>query len=297
MAKSSIQELLSKGTALLASKNISAPALDAALLLAGVTSLSREKLYARAREEVSEEQRDLYFNLLERRINGVCTAYITGHKEFWGMDFTVTPAALVPRPDTEILVETALSLLQPATLLRPAASKTVLDLCTGCGAVAIALKHQCPELEVWASDISQEALDLARLNAERLGCAITFVCGDLFQAVENRLKPADGACAAAGFDLITANAPYIASTRIDSLAAEVRHEPRLALDGGTDGLDIIKRIIKDAPPYLKEKGALVLEADPVQMDAIAALMKEKGFCNIAFFTDLSGYNRVIAGNL
>jgi release factor glutamine methyltransferase len=282
-----IQELLSKGTSLLASSNTNAPAsaptpaLDAALLLAFVSSVSREKLYTHANTEVTKEQSDYFFTLIESRQKGESVAYITGHKEFWGLDFTITPACLVPRPDTEILVETTLA------ALRRKQQASVLDLCTGCGAIAIALKHQCPAWDVWAADISKEAMEIARLNAERLGATITFVQGDLFEAVAPDLR----------FDIITANAPYIASGDIDKLSAEVRREPRIALDGGTDGMDIIRRIIKDAPLYLKEGGALILEADPCQMDAITALMKESGLHKKTVVPDLAGNNRVIVGIL
>jgi len=274
---------LSEGTGLLAEKGIATPALDAALLLAEVTGFSREKLYTHPDHQVSEEQSERYFEFLTRRQNGECTAYILGRKEFWGLDFSVTPAVLVPRPDTEILVETALSLLCPPAV--------VLDLCTGSGAVAIALKHQCPALDVWASDISQSALEIARGNAKRLGCPVNFVQGDLFTAL-----PA-GAETVRSFRLITANAPYIASAHIETLAVEVRQEPRLALDGGSDGLEIIRRIIREAPPHLEAGGFLVLEADPSQMGTIALLMKERGFHKPELFPDLSGQNRVIAGSL
>jgi release factor glutamine methyltransferase len=286
-----IEDLLSGGTGLLASKGIATPALDAALLLAEITGLSREKLYIHANKEVSVEQYKQYFELLERRQNGECTAYITGCKEFWGLAFFVTPAVLVPRPDTEILVETALA------MLRPLAAASVLDLCTGCGAVAIALKHESyntsmpgssfHELDVWASDISEKALEIARYNADRLNCIITFLQGDLFGA----LKDTKGK----RFHLITANAPYVPSGRIENLAAEVRHEPRLALDGGIDGLAVISRIIKEAPQYLEAGGTLLLEADPLQMVAIALLMKERCFRQIKMYRDYNGQKRAIAG--
>jgi len=274
---------LSEGSSLLASKGIDTASLDAALLLAEAAGLSHEQLYTHADYLLDEEQCKLYFEFLARRQNGECTAYILGRKEFWGLDFAVTSAVLVPRPDTEILVEAALSLLRP-----PA---SVLDLCTGSGAVAIALKHQCPALDVWASDISEKALEIARDNAQRLGCAINFIQGDLFTALDNSAEPMQR------FRLISANAPYVESARIETLAAEVRQEPRLALDGGSDGLDIIRRIIREAPPYLEAGGVLVLEADPSQMETIAMLMRERGFHEPELFRDLSGHNRVIAGSL
>jgi len=274
---------LSEGRSLLASKGIDTAALDAAILLAEAAGLSREKLYTHADHLLGEEQRKLYFEFLARRQNGECTAYILGRKEFWGLDFAVAPAVLVPRPDTEILVEAALSLLCP-----PA---SVLDLCTGSGAVAIALKNQCPALDVWASDISETALEIARDNAQRLGCAINFLQGDLFAAFNNSAESMPR------FRLISANAPYVESARIETLAAEVRQEPRLALDGGSDGLDIIRRIIREAPPYLEAGGVLILEANPPQMETIALLMRERGFHKPELFRDLSGHNRVIAGSL
>jgi len=278
---------LSGGTGLLASKGIATSALDAALLLSEITGLSRERLYAHAEKEISGEQSAQYFELLERRQNGECTAYITGHKEFWGLNFYVTPAVLVPRPDTEILVEAALS------VVRPLSAASVLDLCTGSGAVAIALKHESsgrygmPCLDVWAADISEEALQVARQNAENLGCTITFLQGDLFKPFKNAGEKS--------FHLITANAPYIASGCMENLAAEVQREPRLALDGGSDGLDVIRRIVEEAPQYLEVGGALLLEADPSQMTVIASLMKDRGFYRIETHRDYSGQERVIAG--
>ncbi|MDR1143901.1 MAG: peptide chain release factor N(5)-glutamine methyltransferase [Spirochaetaceae bacterium] len=322
-----IKELLVRGTARLAQNGISSPALDAALLLAEVLGTSREKLYAASDAAVSEEQSRRYDEVLERRRGGECTAYILGRREFWGLDFIVSPAVLVPRPDTETLVEAAL--LEIRAMTRPAAAGrgasgggasggadgvcSLLDLCTGSGAVAIALKREAPEAEIWAADISAEALAVARLNARRLlsgagsaGAAdadntvitggepdagsagsVVFVRGDLFAALPG---------SAPRFALITANAPYIPSGGIPRLAPEVRREPPLALDGGADGLDLIRRIIVEAPSRLKPGGRLLLEADPSQMETIARLMKERGFRETELFRDLAGLERVIAGS-
>jgi release factor glutamine methyltransferase len=247
--------------------------------------LSREELIIRSDYKAGKAQCDRYFDLLKRRCNGECTAYILERKEFWALSFSVTPAVLVPRPDTEILVEAALKIIRTALPQSP-----MLDLCTGCGAVAIALKHECPRLEVWAADISGDALGLARKNAEALGCIISFFEGDLFKALKSRNDNPH-------FFLITANAPYIPSGDIASLPAEVRSEPVIALDGGKDGLDCIRRIIADAPLYLEPGGALVLEADPSQMETIAFAMKEKGFSEPELYKSLAGENRVIAGKL
>ncbi|MDR0447388.1 MAG: peptide chain release factor N(5)-glutamine methyltransferase, partial [Treponema sp.] len=266
-------------------------------LLAEALDCTREQLYMYGDDyTITEAQSEQYFEFLKRRRRGECTAYILGHKEFWGLDFCVSPAVLVPRPDTEILVEAAHSIIHSRYLYQSSVhpsqepstgnGKTapILDLCTGCGAIAIALKHEWPGLEVWASDISEEALEIAGKNAKRLGCEITFLPGDLFNNFANN------SC----FFLITANAPYVPSEDIAGLPAEVRKEPRIALDGGADGLSLIQRIITEAPLYLETGGNLVLEADPSQMETIAALMINRGFAELVLYPDLAGKNRVIA---
>ena len=275
-----IEYLLTNGKRFLTSRSIGSPALDAALLLAEVSGISREKLLTHNDYELDESQCKHYCELLERRCRGECTAYILGRKEFWGMEFYVTPAVLVPRPDTEILVEAAISVLRADNGQH---HYYLLDLCTGSGAVAIALKQTYPGLEVWAADISGEALAVARKNAETLGCTITFLQGDLFNALDNQQR----------FFAITANAPYIPSAEIDNLSPEVKHEPRLALDGGLDGLDYIRQIIAAAPKYLEDGGYLILEADPFQMEIITALLKDSGYSKPVLHQDYAGQNRVI----
>jgi release factor glutamine methyltransferase len=374
---------------------IASPALDAALLLAEVSGLSREKLITHNEHVLDEARRARYFELLERRAGGECIAYILGRKEFWGLELAVTPAVLVPRPDTEILVETALGILragsrgapqvprsalhapvaaqascgaeqqppsaaqvppctetavsavqvprsvlhvpvaaqascsaeqQPHNTEQPAVAaplaemaaqtprsaehapptqtaqtpRRVLDLCTGSGAVALALKHECPELDVWASDLSEAALDIARTNAETLGLTVRFAQGDLFDALKNAGAEAPSGAPLSGsprFSLITANAPYVPSCDIPGLPREVQNEPRLALDGGKDGLDLVRRIAAEASLFLEPGGSLALEADPSQMETIAALLKNSDFGGITLYRDLAGDNRVIAGKV
>ena len=291
----SLQELLAAGTHALASKKITSPALDAALLLAEVSGISRDKIFTHCDLVLDEAQCSRYYRFLERRLEGECLAYILERKEFWGLEFKVTPAVLVPRPDTETLVEAALQILRkgdiavpplpaPHFLLPiPCSPISILDLCTGSGNVAIALKHECPLLEVWAADISRAALDCAKTNAKTLGVTVNFLLSNLFDAVKNRR-----------FTLITVNAPYIPSAQIANLAAEVQREPRLALDGGPDGLDLIKRIIMEAPAFLDSRGYLLLEADPSQMKTISLLMNNNGFAKPELHKDISGKDRVIS---
>ncbi|MDR1618540.1 MAG: peptide chain release factor N(5)-glutamine methyltransferase [Treponema sp.] len=288
-----VRETLAEGTARLREGNIEGPGLDAALLLARVFQTDRAGLVAAGPETVTGETRARFTELLDRRLSGECTACILGKKEFWGLDFAVNAAVLVPRPDTETLVEAALETVRSSPLSPPL---TLLDLCTGSGAVAVALKHEAPFLEVRASDISAEALEVAAANATRLlgpeagphagsGPPVRFFRGDLFAP----FSPA------AGFACITANPPYIPTGEIGGLAPEVRREPRLALDGGTDGLRLLGRIIAEAPDYLRPGGTLLLEADPRQMAILRSLFEAEGYCDIKIRRDLPGAERVIGG--
>ncbi|MDR2313027.1 MAG: peptide chain release factor N(5)-glutamine methyltransferase [Spirochaetaceae bacterium] len=298
----SIQELLSGGASLLAKGGISSPALDASLLLAEVLGISREKLYAAGPAPLDAARRRRFETYLRRRQAGESVAYILGRREFWGLDFAVGPGVLVPRPDTETLVERALAAVHSRfpNLSSFAQAPRALDLCTGSGAVAIAIKHSCPELEMWGTDLSKAALKIARRNAARLLSKtlprgspkprgkIRFFRGDLFAALGHRTRR---------FSIITANAPYIPSKVISRLAPELQHEPRLALDGGGDGLDIIRRIIAEAPRYLEARGTLFMEADPSHMGTLRALLEAGGFTGIAVHRDLGGLDRVIEGRL
>jgi len=282
-----IRELQTKGTALLkapcASAFIDTPALDAALLLAETLQISREELIARADDEVDGPVCAKYHTLLGRRRSGECIAYILGRKEFRGLEFTVKAKVLVPRPDTETLFEAALEYLDE--------SCRVLDLCTGSGALAISLKRERPLLSVTASDISVEALETAALNAGRLlpglpdESPVNLVHSDLYENLPDR------------YNIIVSNPPYIPSGEIPNLAPEVQLEPRLALDGGEDGLALIRRIIADAPDHLLSGGVLLLEAGPAQMPRIGELLANNGFTGVRLHKDLADRERVISAGL
>jgi release factor glutamine methyltransferase len=292
-----IGEALKEGNSVLASASAiktETPSLDARLLLAETLDTEASKLLIMAKAELSETQYLCFKKLLARRLEGECVAYILGRKEFFGLDFYVNHSVLVPRPDTETLVEAALGVLRDwgTTGLgdwgRPL---RVLDLCTGSGAVAIALKHERPELEVYASDISSDALALARENSKRLlshdtdahSAPITFIESDLFIEIEGT------------FHLIITNPPYLCSGVIDSLVPEVRGEPRLALDGGKKGLDLIKKIISGAPGHLFPGGILLMEMDASQIPIIKPLLENHSFGSIKTYKDLAGKERVISG--
>jgi release factor glutamine methyltransferase len=255
--------------------------------------------------ELSDSAWSLYKTCITRRAAGICVAYITGHKEFRYLDLYVSPDVLVPRPDTETLVEAALEIIKTKT---ECGSLSVLDLCTGSGAVALALLDECKrheyprhkypwhespdkyDIEVYASDISPAALLVAQKNSEALALAqatatassaVRFIQSNLFENIEGR------------FDIIVSNPPYVRHDEMSALPPEVQNEPPLALDGGEDGLMLIKKIIPQAAAHLKDGGALLLEADPRQMSLISALFQQSGYEKIFTKEDLSGCCRLI----
>ena len=315
-----IQETLAEGTKLLkspsASSHIDTPALDASLLLSEILRKSRAELIAHANASIAENDRDAFFRLLERRRNGECIAYILGRREFHGLEFSVNPHVLVPRPDTETLVEAALEYIDsrqsPDTQQDHELgehSLSLLDLCTGSGAVAISLastlKNEHPSLTITASDISPEALETAALNADRLLDerllngrlsgdnhnsvrfikSVRFIQSDLFESIPEK------------FDIIVSNPPYVPSDELAALAPEVQREPRLALDGGDGGMVLIKKIIAQAPGHLLHGGILLLEAGPGQMPDIRAILAAHGFSGVRLHKDLADRDRVISGRI
>jgi release factor glutamine methyltransferase len=251
------------------------PDLDAALLLADILRVDRTRLLLDAVNSVPEGAEARYRQSLKRRLEGECVAYIVGYKEFWGLRFAVNPAVLVPRPDTEILAEAALQ--------RAREAQRALDLCTGSGILAIVLKREYPSLSVNASDISKAALDVARANAESLNAGVYFIESDLFERVDGT------------FDLIVSNPPYIPTDAIPFLQPEVQKEPYLALNGGADGLDIIRKIIIGAKSRLNPNGSLFLEADSAQIPYIADFLRANEYQDMHVYKDLSCSDRVITG--
>jgi release factor glutamine methyltransferase len=308
-----IRDALIEGSGMLAAAGIETPSLDASLLLAEVLNTSRSSLVAAGPQPLTEESFVTFNNMLQRRLAGECTAYIVGRKEFYGLEFAVNHSVLVPRPDTELLVQLAMSSeqLKMSNGNRESTEMVqrvrVLDLCTGSGAVAIALKHEMLEWEVYATDISAEALAVAENNASRLlpPNSITFCQGDLYEALSSLLiahcslltdqPPSSLTTNHYPLTTILSNPPYIPSADIPGLSPEVRREPILALDGGSDGLDLIRRIISQAPLYLEPGGVLLLEADPRQMHTITVLLDQAGFIDVQIHKDLSGNERVIGG--
>ena len=259
-------------------KGMENPRLEAEVLLAHLLGLDRMGLYLNYDKPLKEEERKAYREMIQRRTAWEPIAYILGYKEFWSLKFKVNPECLIPRPETEHLVEEALRIggqLPPP--LR------VLEIGTGCGAVAIVLAKELKEAQIVATDISPHALSLAQENARchGVGERIKFVQGDLFP------------CGEAPFCLIVSNPPYIPTEEVFQLAPEVRdYEPLTALDGGADGLRFFRKIAQEAPSYLVEGGWVLLEMGKGQASKVADILKEAGFTQIELIPDYSGIKRV-----
>ncbi len=264
-------------------RGLASPRLDAELLLGFALGLDRIRLIVDSKRPLSDAELGRYRELIKRRRRGEPIAYIRGEREFYGLPFRVDARVLVPRPDTEILVETALGRTRPRALYGRA-----LDLCTGSGCIAIAFARQRPTWRTTGTDLSPGALAVARDNAQRIGVTFStsFAEGDLFAAL-----PAD-----ARFELIVSNPPYIPSGDIAGLDADVRDfEPRLALDGGDDGLLLVRRIVEQAPQRLTRGGVLALEIGHDQAPRVAELLQAQGFQAVERKRDYAGIERVVSG--
>jgi release factor glutamine methyltransferase len=282
-----ILEVLNGSTNYLKDHRVENPRLNAELLLARSLNLSRERLYMRLDDQVEERGKEVLEKLIQRRISGEPLQYILEHQEFWSLDFKVDPRVLIPRPETELLVEQSLLILSESSLRR---TPSLLEIGTGSGAIAIALARELKNLFMVATDISMEALVLARENARSAGVRhqIDFVNGDLFGPLHPSKERAP-------FDLILSNPPYITRRKINRLAREVKdHEPRIALDGGEDGLAFYRCIIPEAHFYLREGGWLLLEVALGQSGIVSGMIEEGGnFLKPESIPDLSGIGRVV----
>jgi release factor glutamine methyltransferase len=256
---------------------IASARLEAQLLLSHVLQCTRTQLYMNFDKPLAEAELAGYRGLIKRRLGGEPVAYLIGEHEFWGLPLFVDPHVLVPRPDTETVVEVSVKLVDKAATLR------VLDLCTGSGAIALALAKELPAARVIATDVSTNAVAIATKNVERNNLAerVEVRHGDLFAPV-----------AGEAFDLIVSNPPYIATSVIATLSAEVKREPVLALDGGADGMVFYDRICRDAIAHLAPGGALVVEHGYDQADAVRERFVRAGFANVSLVHDLGKNPRV-----
>lgn len=240
------KQLLKLGEDKLNKANIEDAYFKSIKLLEYILSQSKQQLVMNCEEEVSNKKEKEYFANIDKIKNGVPLQYITNNQIFMGLDFYVDENVLIPQPDTEILVEETIKIINQ---IKQTKNKIkILDLCTGSGAIAICLAKYCNMVEVTATDISKEALEIAQKNANINNVNIKFIQSDLFENIEKNQ-----------FDIIISNPPYIETEIINTLSKEVQNEPHIALDGGKDGLEFYKKILKKAPDYLNNNGYILLE--------------------------------------
>lgn len=269
-------ELVEEGQRRLAAAGVEEAAVDAWLLFSYDKKVDRTWYLLNRTQRASGEEQEAYLKLIARRCERVPLQHITGEQEFMGLPFRVTPDVLIPRQDTEVLVEECLRHLAPGNIF--------LDLCTGSGCILVSLLHYAKGTFGTGADLSGKALAVAKGNVEANGVEARLVQGDLFEPVTGT------------FDLIVSNPPYIASAEIETLAPEVReHEPRMALDGTADGLFFYRRIVQESPSYLKEGGWLCMEIGYDQGAAVRQLMEARGFATVSVIKDLAGLDRVVSG--
>ena len=278
-----IKELLDVSVEFLTEKGIESPRLCAEILLAYQLNTNRVQLYLDFDQPLTEDEVSGYRTLIKRRINREPTQYITGLQEFWSMAFRVNSDVLIPRPESEILIDQVLTLYSADKNSGP-----LLDLGTLIGVLTICLAKEFDEIDIYATDISQKALDIAEQNAKTHGVnrRVRFACGDLFQPFED--KPVS-------FDIIVSNPPYVTSTELDTLEPEVKdYEPRIALDGGLDGLCYIEKIIVKSQDFLNPNGWILIEMDPRHTEKSMRLFEEQRcFSNIRRIKDYSQKYRVV----
>lgn len=249
--------------------------LDAQIIMAQILHQTKAYLLTYPEKEISETEYALFVDWVNQRAQAYPLAYLTGVKSFWDMDLKVTPEVLIPRPETELLVETALSLLPPAA--------KVLELATGSGAVACALYRARPDLKITASDISPKALEIAQENARTYECQVDFILSDWFVNIPQET-----------FDLILANPPYLSETD-PYLETGLRFEPRQALVSGSQGDECYQRIIAQANVYLKPQGLILFEHGETQASRLQELLQGHGFVDIFTLKDLAGLDRITGG--
>ena len=289
LESNTIHNILKWSIATLKKSNIEFPGINADTLLAYVLSCDRTKLYTNPDEVISDADINIYKELINERARHVPLQYITHREEFMSLDFFVDESVLIPRPETEILVETVLNKARDEQYSDN--KITIMDIGTGSGNIAISLAKNLSNTEIYASDISQEALEIAKTNAQRHDVAdkIHLLHGDLFSAFSSHIDKGNT-------DFIVSNPPYVSESEWKSLEPELRdHEPRDALVAGKDGLYFYRQIIKDAADWLKPEGCLVIEIGETQANTIIKLMESEGhYEDIEITNDLQGKERVIS---
>ena len=285
MSEWTIQKLLNWTTEYLTQKKVDSPRLSAELLLSNVLGLKRIELYTQYNRVVEEEHLAKLRELVRRAGQHEPVAYLVGRAEFYSIEFEVTPDCLIPRPETELLVQRAIELLR-----QRAGPHQVCDLCTGCGVIAVAIAKNVPDTKVIATDLSETALGVAAKNVKKYGLdeRVELLQGDLFEPLIPQLDMAP-------FDLIVCNPPYVSAAEYEKLGKNVKdYEPRTALYGGEDGLELYRRIAEQVGRFLDSDGALLLEIGYEQGPAVRELLAQTGlFGIIKVDKDLSGHDRIV----
>lgn len=280
-ASNTLQQLLHDAVTKLSEAEIDTPTLNAEVMLSRAMKCSRTDLLVHQILQVPYNSKKKFEKWVYRRSKREPLAYIIGEREFYSINFEVTPDVLIPRQETEILVEVAIQYLK--ILCNP----IIADIGVGSGAIAVSVAKNVPDCIVYGTDISDEALDVSRRNADSAGVGgrVHLSKGDLFEPLAGMIM-----------DMIVSNPPYIPSDDIDKLQPEIsKYEPRQALDGGPDGLDQIRRLAAGASTYLKKNGIIAVEVGAGQSDSVIAMFEEKGFRNVRSEKDYSGIERVVLG--
>jgi len=273
-----IKQALSRAREILDANNIEDPSLESELLLRHVLKMSRAELYLAFERELAPKEEQFFWHLIERRLNHEPTAYITGHREFYGLDFYVDPNVLIPRPESELLIEKALKVAQNQTV------STIAEVGTGCGAIAISLALSLPQTKIYATDISARALEVALFNCQKHGVAnrICLLAGDMLDPLPEPV------------DLVIANLPYIRESELSQIST-LNFEPSLALNGGSDGLEKICQLGTQISDKLCAGGWLLLEIGQGQSQAVTTFLRSRfPSAEITVSPDLSGIDRVVS---
>jgi release factor glutamine methyltransferase len=273
-----IRQALSRARQVLTAHHVEDSPLDSEILLRHALSISRVELYSDLDRRLTPEEDKKFWQLAERRLTGEPSAYITGHREFYGFDFYVDPGVLIPRPETELLVERAIALAEERSV------SAMADIGTGCGAIAISLAVNLPGVKIYATDISAAALKIARLNCQKYGVAdrVRLLVGNLLAPLSEPV------------DLILANLPYVRERELSRVNTR-GFEPSVALDGGADGLEKIRRLCRQAEAKLNPGGSLLLEIGMGQKEAVTRLLRSLlPKASIEVTRDLSGIDRVVS---
>lgn len=301
-----LRQIIEEGTAVLEAAGIEEAALDAWYLLEYTAGISRASYYGDPGRILEERQAKQYLEYIEMRRKRIPLQHITGEQEFMGYPFYVNEHVLIPRQDTETLVEEAVQIVRAKMRdMEGRESLRILDMCTGSGCILLSILKMCPLTEGVGCDISEEALKVAGKNAGRLGVNAKWIRSDLFERWDH---PDQGNCAEETpfgkepvrsdrrYDVIVSNPPYIPTEDIEGLQEEVRfHDPRIALDGGEDGLHFYRRIIEDSISHIEDGGHLLFEIGCSQGKDVAELMEVHGYGNVMIKKDLSGLDRVVSG--